>query len=249
MSKPAAGLIAAVLCVAVSAYASDPWKDKDPQSWDEKDVQKILQDSPWSHKVQFGMTIVSRPPGSVTRTGSAAHPETSADNGRPGIGTGVAGTSVNAPSVENGPRTDYTISWISARTIREAQARRRELVGVSPDVARKDLANPPDAYEVMVASSDMSALARQTEDQLKAHSYLVLKDEKTKIAPSHIRIQKDPIGAPSAIVFVFEKKGANGEPVIPHKEKGGQFVTELGKTPLKTSFDFSKMRDKQGLDL
>jgi hypothetical protein len=144
---------------------------------------------------------------------------------------------------------DYTISWISSWTIREAQARRRELGGVSPEIARKDLAITPDACELMVAGSDMTALSREPEDQLLAHTFMILKNSKTRIAPTRIRLQKDQIGAASAIVFVFEKKNAAGAPTFPADEKGADFVTLVGKTQLKVTFDFSKMRDKQGLDL
>lgn len=247
MTRRALGLIAGFLLVAAAIYATDPWKDKNPENWDAKDVQEILQDSPWSRKVQFGMS----------GSDAMAAPATSAGNsslgppnlGRDSSGTEIAGTTVNAPNASPGARMDFTISWISSRTIREAQARRRELGGISPEIARKDLAITPDAYEIMVAGSDMSSLARQPEAQLIAHAYLMLKASKTKITPSRIRVQKDQIGAPVAIVFVFDKKTANGDPLFPSSEKGVEFATALGKTPLKANFDFSKMRDKLGLDL
>lgn len=249
MSKRALGLLSAFLLTAAVIYASDPWKEKDPQTWDAKDVQKILQDSPWSHKIQFGTTGTDAIQG-TTSTGA----NTSLGGPDKGLGsgagaTGIAGTTVDAPNVSNGPPTGFTISWISSRTIREAQARRRELGGVSREIARKDLAITPDACEVMVAGSDMSALSRQSEDQLKTITYLMLRNSKTKVRPSRIRIQKDQIGAPAAVVFVFDRRTATGALVFPENEKGAEFVTALGKTQLKTSFEFSRMRDKQGLDL
>jgi hypothetical protein len=244
-------LVATVLMASIAAYASDPWKDKDPASWDEKDVQKILQDSPWSHKVQIGARSGGAVPGTMTGTGSAAHPETGADNGRMtgGGGTGIAGTTVAVPNGIVGPETDFSISWVSSRTVREAQARRRELGGVSPNIARRDLAKPADDYEVMVASSDMTVLAKESEEDLKAHAALTLKSTKANISPSRVVLQKGPTGRVSAIIFVFEKKAANGEPTFAPDEKGADFVTQAGKTKLKVSFDFTKMKDRQGLDL
>lgn len=235
--------------VGLAAYANDPWKDKDPQSWDEKDVQRILQDSPWSHKVQFGTSGGGAVPGTVTGTGSQAHPETGATNANQGMPTGIAGTTVNATTGNLGPETDFSISWVSSRTVREAQARRRELGGVPPSIARRDLAKPAEDYEVMVASSDMSVLAKESEEELKAHAALILKSNKANVSPSRVVLQRGQTGQVSAIIFVFEKKSANGEPTLAPNEKGADFVTQAGKTRLKVSFDFTKMKDRQGLDL
>jgi hypothetical protein len=246
MSKRAVGLIAAVLMAAIAAYASDPWKDKDPATWDEKDVQKILQDSPWSHKVQIGMSGGGPVPGASTGAGGS---DTGTSN-RSDIRVATPGSeSIAVPAGGFGPQIGFSISWISSRTVREAQARRRELGGVSPNVARMDLAKPADDYEVMVASSDMTVLAKESEEDLKAHTTLTLKSTKATISPSRVVLQKGPTGRVSAIVFVFEKKSANGEPTFAPDEKGADFVTQAGKTKLKVSFDFTKMKDRQGLDL
>ena len=41
------------IALAVAVWASgDPWKDKPYQQWDSKDLQRIFQDSPWSHVVR-----------------------------------------------------------------------------------------------------------------------------------------------------------------------------------------------------
>jgi hypothetical protein len=247
MSKRAAGLITVVLMAAIAAYASDPWKDKDPQSWDEKDVQKILQDSPWSHQVLAGISGGGAQPSTVKGTGNGGYSGTGPENIQKSAGTSGAGST--APSRGIGSQTYYTFSWISARTIREAQARRRELGGISPDIARRDLVKPADDFEVMVAGSDMTALSKESEEDLKAQTFLILKSTKAKISPSHVILQGGPTARLEPIIFVFEKKLPSGEPTFAPDEKGVDFVTQTGKTRLKVSFDFIKMRDKQGLDL
>ena len=62
-------------------------------------------------------------------------------------------------------------------------------------------------------------------------------------------MQKGPTGRLAAVIFEFDKKGANGEPLFAADEKGAEFTTLAGKITLKVNFDFSKMKDKQGLDL
>jgi len=39
------------LALAATVWAGDPWKDKKPADWSDKDVQKFLTKSPWSKTV------------------------------------------------------------------------------------------------------------------------------------------------------------------------------------------------------
>ena len=250
MLKRVAGVLAVVLLAAVAVYATDPWKDKDFTSWDEKDVQRILQDSPWSHKVQYGMNAGGGMEGNLTAGGEAAShgdpnasPTTTTLNSRSRNSSGGAG----APNA--GAETVFVVSWFSSNTIREAEARRKELAGTSADEARKGLSTPSDTYQTMVISQNMRAFARATEDDLKAQAYLILKSTKAKIAPSRVAIQKGQTGMPVALFFIFDKKTATGEPTFAPDEKGVEFSFQAVKTTLKITFDFTKMQNKQGLDI
>jgi hypothetical protein len=250
MLKRVVGLFAAVLLIAMAAYANDPWKDKDFGSWDEKDVQRVLQDSPWSHKIQYGMNTGSRLEGNLTSTGeSSNHGDSNSGSGTMTTGNrqaGGAGVS-NMPSA--GSEAVFVVSWFSSNTVREAMARKRELAGTSADDARKGLSTPTDTYQIMVQSANMRAFSAASEDTLKAEAFLVLRSNKAKISPSRVVIQKGQTGAPAALFFIFDKKTATGEPTFAPDEKGVDFTFQAGKTPLKISFDFTKMQSKQGLDL
>jgi hypothetical protein len=249
MFKRVIGILAAVVLVAGAAYATDPWKDKDFASWDDKDVQKILQDSPWSHKIQYGMAGGGKMEGNLTGTAdSAAHgdPNSSGETttgSRSARGTPVAGM----PSA--GAETVFVVTWFSSTTIREAMARRRELAGTAVEEARKGLSTAPDQYMIMVQSANMRAFGQASEDVLKAEAFIVLKNSKVKISPSRVAIQRGQTGTPAALFFIFDKKTATGEPTFAPDEKGVDFTFQAGKTPLKINFDFTKMQNKAGLDL
>jgi hypothetical protein len=45
-------VIAVILLLAVDLWAGDPWKEKSYKNWNENDVRKILNDSPWSKRIQ-----------------------------------------------------------------------------------------------------------------------------------------------------------------------------------------------------
>lgn len=249
--RRAFGYFAALCFLIVSAFTlaalvNDPWKEKDPQDWDQKDVQKILTDSPWSRQFQFGSAPDGSPRSATTAVGSAAHPTVgSPDQLRPGAPAGVS--SDISPGM--GPVTKFTVSWHSSRTIREALLREKELSGSLPDQARRDLAATYDVYEIPISGPNLSVFGKENSDSLKAHSYLMLKSSKEKITPVKVVIQKTPSGNPVAILFDFLQKNAAGEPTIAPSEKSVEFGAKTGNLPLKVTFDISKMSAKEGRDL
>ena len=235
-----------VSAFTVAARANDPWKEKDPQDWDQKDVQKILTDSPWSKQFQFGSTMDGALDSASTAVGSAAHPSVGSPEGmRPGAPAQVS----SGLSPGMGPVTKFTVSWRSSRTVREALLREKELSGSLPDQARKDLAVKYDVYEISISGPNLNAFGKENAETLKAHSYLMLKSTKEKIAPVKVVIQKTPSGNPVAILFDFPQKTTAGEPTIAPSEKSVEFGAKTGNLPLKVTFDISKMSTKDGRDL
>lgn len=57
MAKRLLGFFVALLFIAVAVYAGDAWKDKDFKTWDQKDVQKILNDSPGRGRFRLGCPV------------------------------------------------------------------------------------------------------------------------------------------------------------------------------------------------
>jgi len=246
MSKRVLSLLAAVFVFALVAYASDPWKDKDFSTWDQKDVQRILKDSPWSKQFQYGFNAGSSGSSPISATGEAA-------NGQGGGGGGsglspIAGIDKSSGSL--GQEMLFTVSWISSRTVREARARAKELQGTSPEEARKDLSAQADMYMIAVLGTNLGAFGKETTDTLKAHTYLMSKATKEKLSPSRVVInQAQDSRRPTAIIFEFPKKTDSGAPTIAAGEKSLEFGTVAGNTPVKVSFDLTKMADKQGPDM
>jgi hypothetical protein len=242
MSKKLAGVVMAVLFATVAVYASDVWKDKDFDKWDQKDVDKILKDSPWTKQVQYG--------GGGTGAMEAPWSQPASESAHPDISTGgrnsaAAGTSGSAGM---GPATSFFVRWYSSRTVREAMARQREMKGTPADEARKGLDSELDTYEIVLQSTNLNSFSKEGEASLKEHSYLMLKSNKDKITPSRVIVQKGTGDRAVAVVYDFPRKSASGEPTIGAGEKGVEFYTKAGSTPLTVSFDISKMVDKKGQD-
>jgi hypothetical protein len=250
----------AVLAIAALAWASDPWKSKPYQQWDQKDIQKILQDSPWSKVIRVdatwessGMAMPqSMPQPSAPAGGSAP----SSAGSRPG---GMGGGSPQTPNpggmpspgmAQATPQAVFVIRWMSSRTIREALVRSAVLSGqVKEADAQKDVGATPDAYQIVIAGPQMTPFETAGEEGVKKEAVLTTKKAKQKLSPSKVEFQRSPDGKTIRDVVILFPKTVNGQPTIGKDEKGGEFLLPLGRTTLKTSFDFSKMDDAQGRDL
>jgi hypothetical protein len=239
-------LLAATLIWA----ANDPWKSKPYNQWDDKDIHRIFNDSPWSKVVQIGSSSPS-PSGMPADSSGAAsgQPTRGMMGGGQGQNPQPAGQSTY-PQPSSTAATQFVVRWVSSRTIREAAVRNAVLKGqLKPEDAPKDLAQPVDMYQVFVAGPNMKAFQSVEESTLKNNAVLELKRSKEKLTPSDVKIQRGADGSIESVVFLFPKKAANGEPTIPPIEKGAEFSASLNGTKINVSFDFSKMEDAQGRDL
>jgi hypothetical protein len=249
---------AGCMALAAAIWASnDPWKDKPYQQWDAKDLQKIFQDSPWSHLVRVdapwlggGGNEASNMP---TSSGGAAGGAHSMGGGGYGGGGGgnTSGGGDYGGGGGGGGQASFLVRWISSRTFREAMIRDRVLRGQMTDAdAQTDLAKPVEGYEIVVTGPDMTPFQNMDENSLKTAATLTLKRSKTKLSPTAARFQKTQDGSKVAgVIFVFPAKSENGEASVPTEEKTADFSCTAGKFTLKWSFDVSKMSDSQGRDL
>jgi hypothetical protein len=250
-----------VLAAVVFAGNNDPWKAKPYQQWDDKDVRKILGDSPWSKVIQVDATWtnlkdIPAADSSQLPSGSTSAP---AAGGKIGTSPSAAanpsvGATPGAPQPGPGdpkPQVTFAVRWVSARTVQRAAARSAELAGqLKPEDAEKQLANPPDVYEIALTGPDMRPFQSADEDTLKNSAELIDKKSKEKISPTKVQISRTADGKKvQAVAFIFPKKADNGEPAIPEDEKGVDFVCNVNGAKIHVTFDVSKMQDNQGRDL
>ncbi len=252
----------AVLIAAALLFAGgDPWKSKPYQQWDEKDIKRILEDSPWSKIVQVDAswrnTKLNSNDDSVQPATPVAAPAAGGKMGGMGGGTGAQSPASSAPgagNIESGApssHASFIVRWVSSRTVQRAAARKSELAGqLKPEDAEKQLAQSPDVYEIVVGGPDMRPFQSADEDTLKTSAYLIEKKTKQKISPTKVEVSRSTDGKNVQVVaFIFAKKSADGEPTIAEDEKGVDFNCFVGGAKIHTSFDIPKMQDAQGRDL
>jgi hypothetical protein len=226
------------------AFGGDtPWKDKPYQQWTQKDVTRILQDSPWAKTVNnVGGTL-------------SQHGNTDLGGGEPGTMPGMGGGGVLPGEHDTSMNDDrapknYLVLWWSAITVRKAAARREMLTGeLTAEQMDKQAAATPGDYEVLIQGVDMSIFDRRTEQSFMDKAFLQAKSSKQKIMPTKVEYLKGPNGNVTAAIFHFAAKQPSGTPVFTPRDKQADFYCHVGDGTIRTWFDFSKMTGQQGMDL
>jgi hypothetical protein len=233
--------------VAALAWAGgDAWKSKPFAQWDEKDVRRILNDSPWSKVIQVPAAWATGDDSAGTPTVASAAQEHSANGGIMGDrGTGAA------PAAPKVPQATFVLRWLSSRTVREAVLRGEVLSGrMKEEDAEKKVAEPLQVYQVMIVGPDMKPFQGGDEKALVEKTYLVLKKTKQKVAAAGVEFQRGSDGKTVQVVaFSFPQKSASGEATIPPDEKSVEFNSSVGGANIRASFEIPKMEDAKGRDL
>ena len=259
MRRAILGILAVSVLAVVCWAGGDPWKDKPYTQWDDKDVQRILTSSPWMRSVQV---VAAWQPADYDLPGDNPHPaQPASPSGGGGMGgkSGPGGGGSNGPTPGSNssdssptiPQAEFTVYWISSRTIREALGRRQVLHGgKDPADLEKLVSQQLDEYQIFVQGRDMAPFVNNDEKFFQSNAFLEIKKSKEKISPSHVTFERGANGkVVTGAIFFFPKKSSAGENVIAPDEKSVQFTVSLGKSTLKADFDPRKMDDQKGPDL
>jgi hypothetical protein len=146
---------------AVLLWAGDPWKEKRYTEWGEKDVEKVLQNSPWARVVRMPRASVSGElPGSGTRE------DPSAEANRGGGDPSRAARGVPSGRSSRGPF--YVVQWRSSLTVRQALVRQEQLRGEpDPEEVERFLARPPEYYVILLFGPNMKGFQKLSEETVR----------------------------------------------------------------------------------
>jgi hypothetical protein len=123
-------LICALLALPLLAWAaSQPWKGTAPQNWTARDIEQLLNDSPWSQSVGaiFALAGDDAPPPpelEIPQAGMPSPHNGSTDGHWDG---GVSRVNRNGP-----PTLNVTVRWDSALPVRQALERQRVVLAYTP---------------------------------------------------------------------------------------------------------------------
>jgi hypothetical protein len=251
-----ARLLVVVLAVftAVTLWGDDPWKKKSYKEWDEKDIGRILNDSPWAKTIEAEREEKKRgleAPAGAPTVGNAREEDEDEESEQDKKHRGRKEEDEEKGKEKGSAEAKFIVRWISSRTLREASVRGQVLrKQISETDTDKQLPPAPDDYELAVVGTDMTSFQHADEPTLKRGTNLIGKKSKEKITASQVEIVRGPDGKRiNAIIFHFPKTNSAGQAIVPPDEKEVKFVTYAGSIEIKAIFNPQKMIDKQGMDL
>jgi hypothetical protein len=248
-----AGIAAAILFMpAIGSAGNDPWKSKPFQEWNDKDISRVLSDSPWAQVVPVTSSWKALPPDAEPSADSQGKPMSKGGTGKSSeeSATRTPDSNYSAPGSDR-PDTQFNVFWLSSKTVREALGRRAELhSGKSAAEVEQYVNAPQEEYQILIQGQDMTPFRLNDDKFFAANSSLQVRKNGLKLPPSHVLIQKNPDGkSVAAAVFYFPKKTAQGEAVISPDEKSVEFTCKMVGSTLKATFDPQKMTGQSGADL
>ena len=229
-----------VMLFSAAVWAgSEPWKGKPYQQWDDKDIERVFLDSPWSRTT------------TITRTWLPISSKDLPDKIISGSGRPVPTELERSGETSVGGELKFYVFWASSRVIRAASARKSVLHGDKKDMdVDKYVTEPQEEIQILVQSEDMAPFTRKDEKFYQANAYLQSKRSKQKIPPSHVRFERDTKGIlVTSALFFFPRKTASGEPTIPSDEKSVEFNCNMDGSSLRVNFEPQKMVDQTGPSL
>ncbi len=237
---------------AISLWAADFWVSKPYTEWTDKEVQKLLSNSPWSKEVVISLGGAGGGSGKGGRSkgggGGTGGGDGGFDGPAMGTGGGNAGTRGGQSVSEVGggvpgtgaPSMTLVVSWRTALPLRQAIAKQKfgAEVGTSPDAKR--VIEEPQKYYIIVVSGLPARMGRggpEMKEALMKNSSLAVKG-KESIAPEDIQ------SAGAAALFLFPKTMA-----IDMDDKEVEFSTKLGQMVVRAKFKVKDMVFNGKLDL
>ncbi|HLG99689.1 MAG TPA: hypothetical protein VKX49_25500 [Bryobacteraceae bacterium] len=238
--------------VTVSLLAADAWQTKPFTEWSDKDVQKVLTNSPWAHTVSVS--------GGPAAGADAGWQGRDTPGSRPAGLDPAAGPGVMAPSdpsdqdVARSRRSSdnaelmserslgLTLIWQSALPVKQALARRKYGTEVATSPEAKKYLDDNSAYLIELSGLPPAlAQASQGKAALMQRTTLSAKG-KSPLRPSNILF--GPAGKVLQVVFVFPKTDP-----FTGDDKDVEFSTQFGGTAVKYKFHLKDMLFHGSLEL
>lgn len=241
--SPAALLSAALCLSALALSAADVWVAKPYTSWSEKDIRKIMTNSPWSRTVTVTLDFI--PDGSFLRgrgRGPMPNPQgpgIAESGGGLGVGQSAPPPGAPAPPLPSGPpRTSLIVRWQSSTVVKQALVKNEygDKAGTSPD-AQKRL--QPDAAYYVIAVGNLPAAQKPRDAEARrtliAATTLTVNGKDQSIAAKDVVTVEAGAGLIEAR-FLFPRDVA-----ITPDDKEVDFATLFGKAAVKAKFNLKNM--------
>jgi hypothetical protein len=241
-----------LLLIPACLWAAEFWEAKPFTEWSDKDVQKLMTNSPWAKSIGVPMSgpSVSTPGGNAGGNGDDGTTPSApiSDKGGGGGGRGGRGGGA-APGGGAGlaSSADVILRWYTAAPIKQATVKMKFKgeAATSTD-AKAFLDRQETAYVFQVTGAPLRSVIRGTPDQIKQavmdKTSLSVKG-KPQMKPSEIQLVQE--GRAIEFYFIFPKSAG----ALSMDDKEAEFSTKIGDIGVKNKFQFNKMTVNGKLEL
>jgi hypothetical protein len=249
-------LLAVSLIVAGGLYtllAADFWQTKKYTDWSEKEVLKILSDSPWAAKASIPRPPMGAPGGKGGGGGGKGggmaflpQDEGGGSSGGSGGGGGGGGGGKGGGGGMGGGgmsfsnEVELTVRWITALPIKQANVIRQygKEAGTSPDAAKR-LAREEQYYIAQIEGYP----GRLTPEAVTAAAQLVVKGV-PPVAPVQVEVSPGAAsgrGAPPSNIFMVFPKAQTGGHILKIEDDEVEVVVNMPGLKMKRKFKLKDM--------
>ncbi|HKN62405.1 MAG TPA: hypothetical protein VJW93_14585 [Candidatus Acidoferrales bacterium] len=245
-SKQAGLFFALLVCTTLLWADNKPWKSKPYQTWDAKDVQTIMTDSPWVSK-----TTVRRS-WDPSKENTAVQPVQQEISGGVRSDPTVMGPVRSNTGATDGDQSNQQVNtyvyWYSSRLIRAAAARQSFLRGSMDQTSADKFTDAPQAeYQIVLRMDDMTPFTTKDEKFYQQNAFLQMRRSNLKLPPSKVLYER--LGTTMEDVVFFFPKTADGAPTIASDETDVVFSCKVADQTLHADFKPKTMVDQFGPDL
>ena len=228
LSLPILGILSITLL-----FGADFWEKKPFTEWTDKEITKMLTDSPWAKKVTVNSLVPAQAGGGqMAGGGGRGGGGAGGGGGGRGRGGGGGGMSAGPGAGRAGPAMEFIVRWESSLPIKQAVVRMGYQKD-NPDVVEEYLSRDDPHYIVSVSVLPIP------EDRINS--------ERIAGMASLVRKKFDPVPADSAVIA-----GTRGGSIIYFRfprtmnielaNKDVEFVLELPRIKIKKKFSLKKMK-------
>jgi hypothetical protein len=229
------GLIAAS---ALLLSAAEFWVSKPYTEWNDKDVKKMLSDSPWAKRT----SVLSLEGPTAPGVGGPGGGGKGGGKGGPGAGGDESGTPLSekgggaaAAAGVQMPSAEVVISWPAALPMKQAIAKSKYGKEVESSPEAKKLLEQPEQYYV-IRVSPLQFRGRTGDDFREALLKSAVLNIKGKDSIHAMDVQVNPHGGTLDLFFLFPRQR-----VLTVEDSEVEFSAKAGEVPLKQRFKLKDM--------
>jgi len=220
MPRRLAGIAALWMLVCAALVAADFWEEKPFLTWSDKEVDKVITDSPWAQR----LTVVNQGSPTPSIAGGVG------GGGDDGGGRGGRGSRGGGGGGDVTLR--LTITWRSALPIKEAVVRGGVGLGGVVSTPTQAVLDQKEAFYVVTIAGVPARFSRETDNHKDVN--VLRRGKKPDIATNDVRVEQDQSNL--LVCFFFPSTDA-----ITLDDKEVELFTKLGEIEIKKKFKPKEM--------